>query len=123
MNGRVLMAAALLGAVGGCGGATGVLAPTGEPLVRGTVESITHHATASNILVAAGPGSREACGISATVDDETRYLVRSAGGGLSRSTIAELDVGDTVEVYVNGPVAESCPVQGYASAIVRPAPR
>lgn len=122
MRVRMLVVAALA-AVGACVGATGVLTPAGEPLVRGPIESMTHHATASSILVAAGPGSREGCGISATVDADTRYLVRTAEGALSGSTLTQLAVGDTVEVFVSGPVAESCPVQGYASFIVRLEPR
>lgn len=122
MRVQVLIVAALA-AAGACAGATGVLTPAGEPLVRGPIESMTHHATASSILVAAGPGSREACGIAARVDADTRYLVRTGAGAVSGSSLAELEVGDTVEVYVTGPVAESCPVQGYASFIVRLDPR
>jgi len=90
-----------------------------EPYVRGPVESITHHATASGILVRAGPASREACGIAATADARTRYLERAPGGALQPLDRSALAVGDTVEVYVDGPVAESCPVQGRAGTIVR----
>src|SRR5690606_22052469 len=39
-----------------------------DPLVRGPVETIDHRAHASGILVRATPGSREMCGIAATVD-------------------------------------------------------
>lgn len=92
--------------------------PSGEPYARGAVESFTHRATASNLLVRAGPGSREACGISATVDARTRFLRRAPSGALGEITRAEVGVGDTVEVYVTGPVAESCPPLGYAAAVV-----
>ena len=34
------------------------------------------------------------------------------------AALAVVEVGDTVEVYVTGPVAESCPLQGRASAIL-----
>ena len=101
-----------------CAGASGPREPAGEPYVVGPVESFTHHATASRLLVRAGPGSREPCGISATVDAETRYQRRSPSGALRAVSRAEVDVGDTVEVYVEGPVAESCPVQGYAALVV-----
>lgn len=90
----------------------------GEPYVRGPVESFTHHATASRLLVRAGPGSREACGIAATVDRRTRYLRREPSGTLGQMDRSALVVGDTVEVYVEGPVAESCPVQARASTVV-----
>lgn len=92
--------------------------PRGAPYVRGPVESVTHHATASAILVQAGPDSREACGIAASLDRHTGYFRRQPSGELARAKLSELQVGDTVEVYVTGPVAESCPVQGYASALV-----
>lgn len=94
-------------------------APSGEPYARGPVEAFTHHATASNLLVRGAPGSRESCGISATVDARTRYYQKDGSGEprtIARSAVA---VGDTVEVYVKGPIAESCPPQGYASAVVR----
>jgi hypothetical protein len=102
----------------GCAGPPAPLVPAGEPYVRGPVESVPHHATASNLLVRAGPGSREACGISARVDSRTRYLRRDSTGEVRAWAMADLDVGDTVEVYVEGPVAESCPVQGYAAVVV-----
>jgi len=101
-----------------CSGPVAGNLPEGEPYVRGPIESIDHRATASGILVAAGPGSREACGISATADSDTRYFRRTAAGQITPAAVGDLVIGDTVEVYVEGPVAESCPVQGYAAAIV-----
>lgn len=94
-------------------------APPGEPYARGPVEVFTHRATASNLLVRGGPGSRESCGISATVDARTRYFQRDGSGELRAIARSAVAVGDTVEVYVEGPIAESCPPQGYASAVVR----
>jgi ribosomal protein L19 len=55
------------------------------------------------------------------VDARTRYLERGPSGalrGIGRSAVA---VGDTVEVYVEGPVAESCPAQAYAGTVIRAA--
>jgi hypothetical protein len=92
--------------------------PAGEPYARGPIVSITHSATASGILVGAG-GSSESCGIAATADEQTRYLTRTGAGPAREVSRAELAVGDTVEVYVDGPVALSCPPQGHASTIVR----
>lgn len=90
----------------------------GDAYVRGPVEPFTHRATASRLLVRAGPGSRESCGIAATVDRRTRYLRREPSGTLQRVDRAAVSVGDTVEVHVDGAVAESCPVQAHASVIV-----
>lgn len=113
------MAAAATAALAACGGAPGLQDPTGRPYVRGPIESIDHRATTSGIVVGGGPGSVEPCGISATVDSRTRVLERAPSGALRELTIAALGVGDTMEVFVDGPVAESCPVQGRASAMVR----
>jgi len=115
--GRVVRAAYLAGviALSGCAGAT---APEGAPLVIGPIESIDHSATASGILVRAAPGSRESCGIAARADADTRYYRRTGPDAFAAATLADLAIGDTVEVYVDGPVAESCPVQGHAAAFV-----
>src|SRR5215213_328519 len=100
-----------------CSRSAAVEAPPGDPYVRGWIESVTHHATGSGYLVRSGPGSAESCGISATADDSTRYLSR-VGGTLRAAERGDVQEGDTVEVYVDGPVALSCPPQGRASAIV-----
>ncbi len=71
------------------------------------------------MLVLAGPGSLEPCGIQATVDGRTRYFQRLDASRLEPARLAGIAVGDTVEVYVEGDIAESCPVQGYAATIVR----
>jgi hypothetical protein len=117
MNRLATLSAALV--LAACARAPVSGAPDGEPYVRGPVASFTHSATASNLSVRAGPGSREQCGISATVDARTRYLERGRSGALRSIERAAVAVGDTVEVYVDGPVAESCPVQAYAGAVVR----
>jgi hypothetical protein len=82
------------------------------------LESITPRAAAARLLVRAGPGSREPCGISASADAGTRYFRRAPAGELRGAALSDVQVGDTVEVYVEGPVAESCPVQAKASAVV-----
>jgi hypothetical protein len=92
--------------------------PAEGPYVRGPVESITHRSPATGLVVRAGPGSRDQCGISATADKRTRYLRRASGGGVEPSALSEIRTGDVVEVYVDGPIAESCPVQGHASVVV-----
>ena len=107
----------VLGVLAACSRTAAVEAPPGDPYVRGPVESITHHATASSYLVGPGPGATGSCGIAATADARTRYLSR-AGGSFRAAERADIAVGDTVDVYVDGPVALSCPPQGRASAIV-----
>jgi len=109
---------AVLALLTACSGRSRLEEPLGAPYVRGAVETFTHHATGSSLLVRAGPGSREQCGIAASVNAATRILQRSPSGVLRRVFASEIAIGDTVEIYVDGPVAESCPVQGHAAAIV-----
>lgn len=119
IHARGLAATALLAVLlVACADPSTLYSPEGAPYVRGPVESITAHATGAGLLVRAGPGSQEPCGIQATADARTHYLRRIGEGPLQRATLADLSVGDTVEVYVEGPVAESCPVQGRAAAVV-----
>lgn len=109
---------ALAAALAGCAGSSALEPPAGTPYVRGPVESVASRAAATRLLVRAGPGSREPCGISASADAGTRYLRRTPAGGLEGAALSDVRVGDTVEVYVVGPVAESCPAQARASAVV-----
>jgi hypothetical protein len=114
----VLAAVLACTAAAACSGAAVLDTVPGDPYVRGPVESFSHHATASRLLVRAGPGSREPCGISATVDRRTRYLRREPSGTLGQVDRSAVGVGDTVEVHVDGAIAESCPVQAHASLVV-----
>lgn len=111
-----ILCAALLGA---CRGAA-LEPPDDAPYHTGRILEMTHRATASALLI--GPGGANPCGISATVDAETRYFARAPAGALQPATLAALGVGDSVAVYVSGPIAESCPVQGRADAVVRLGP-
>lgn len=113
-----LASLALAAALAACTGSSTLEPPAGTPYVRGPVESVASRAAAARLLVRAGPGSREPCGISASADAGTRYLRRTPAGELEGAGLSDVQVGDTVEVYVEGPVAESCPVQARASAVV-----
>jgi hypothetical protein len=114
-GGTVALLTVLL--LAGCGGRSSTSVE--RPLVVGSIESVIHRATQSGIRVTGGPGSSEPCGIVATVDADTEVVARTGDGQTRVLTPGDLDGGDTVEVYVDGPVAESCPVQGRASRIVR----
>lgn len=114
-----LTAVLAITAAAACARTSALGTPAGAPYARGPVEAFTHRATASNLLVRGGPGSRESCGISATVDGRTRYFQQDGSGELRTIPRSEVAVGDTVEVYVKGPIAESCPPQAYAPAVVR----
>ena len=70
------------------------------------------------MLVQPAPGSQESCGLRALVTARTPVRRRSDDGATSRAALGDVRVGDTVEVYVAGPVALSCPAQAEASALV-----
>ena len=94
--------------------------PTGSLSVHGTIVSIRHSATGSGILVDPGDGT---CGLQAVVVDQTRVVRRTASGetrtvGVGAEGVGTLTEGDRVEVYVDGPVVESCPLQAHATAII-----
>lgn len=114
----VLLVLGLTLAVCAAPGALGV--PYGPPDVRGTLAEVRHGATASGLTVEPGDGT---CGLQATADAETRYLRRSADGrltplGTGAEGVGALAIGDVAEVWVEGPVMESCPTQGRAAVVV-----
>ena len=116
----VLAAGLALALLGACtsGGDT---APTsGDPDIRGVITSITD-------------GSGDVVGsvrIEGAVDRDTAYdkavvrvesdtpIFRQAGNAMMEVTFGNLTVGQTVEAWFTGPVAESYPVQVKASQIV-----
>ena len=94
--------------------------PEGAPVVRGTVAWVRHSATASGALIEAEGG---ACGMQATLDAGTRVLRRTRRGALSwvgegAAGAGALAVGDAVEIWADGPVIETCPMEGRASVVV-----
>ncbi len=111
------LALALLGACTSDGDAAP--APS-DPDIRGVITSITD-------------GSGEVIGgvrIEGAIDEDTSYdkavvrvesdtrIYRQAGNAMVEVTFGDLTVGQTVEAWFTGPVAESYPVQVKASQIV-----
>ena len=111
------LALALLGACTNDGDA----APgPNDPDIRGVITSISD-------------GSGDVIGsvrIEGTIDEDTSYdkaivrvegdtlLFRQVGSAMMEITFADLTVGQTVEAWFTGPIAESYPVQVKASQIV-----
>lgn len=94
--------------------------PEGPPFLRGTLTEIRHSATASGLVVEPG---NDACGLQATADRRTRVYRREPSGrvtpiGAGAPAIGALETGHTVSVWMEGPVLESCPMQGQAAAVV-----
>ncbi|WP_412062198.1 hypothetical protein [Rubrivirga sp. IMCC45206] len=113
---RALLVLTLLGvALAACAGVDADPYPEVAPTVRGVVASVRHSATASGLLV---EPVGDACGLQAVADDYTRVSRRLRSGRLAPARIGEVREGDTVEVFVDGPVAAMCPREGHAAAIV-----
>lgn len=74
-----------------------------------------------SLLTARSVRVEEATGVvgpvEARVDEETAVL-RRRGGVHESAALDDIRVGDRVEVWVDGPVAESFPAQAHAEAVV-----
>jgi hypothetical protein len=85
--------------------------PDRTPDSTGPVSVVTDNA----VRVDHGTGLLTA--VQARVDDATRVL-RRRDDVYEEIALDALDVGDRIELWVDGPVAESFPVQAHAEAIV-----
>ena len=118
---RILLILTLLAVVlAACSGTFAEPYPEVPPTVRGVVASVRHSATASGLLV---EPVGDACGLQAVADAYTRFSRRLRSGRLAPATVGEVEEGDTVEVYVDGPLQAMCPREGHAAAIVIVPPR
>lgn len=95
-------------------------APSGPPSIRGTITSLTPVAGQGVILVEERPqdqaGSNKA---SVTVNAATR-IYRGRVSASTTGSFGDLRNGQQVEVWFDGPVLTSYPVQATASVIVIP---
>ncbi|PAP75977.1 hypothetical protein [Rubrivirga marina] len=104
-----------------CASATLPGVPEGPPAAAGVVASVRHSATASGVLVETGA----ACAFQAVADAETRVVRQEPSGRIVPAAIGAVAEGDSVAVYTDGTVMESCPLQGRAEVLVvfGPVPR
>jgi hypothetical protein len=107
-----------------CGGAA---APTGEPSLRGVVTTVSPSADGSGgalrVVWTSGPGvgtRAEYDAADVTVTEKTAVFKRDSASGdrLQKIEFGEIVVGDIVEAWFTGAVAESYPVQATASTVV-----
>lgn len=89
--------------------------PAGDPYVRGSVESVQAADTGLKIMVRDPNGG---CGLNGTATSATRYLRRSATGGVEAARAAEVQPGATVAAYVTGPQTRSCPPMARISVLI-----
>ena len=114
----VLAALSLVLTVCATPGSLGV--PDRPPTLRGRLVEVRHSATASGFLIEPGGG---ACSLQATGESQTRYFRRTADRqlvplGTGAAGAGALASGMTASVWVDGPVMESCPMQGRAGVVV-----
>ena len=117
-----LTAALALALLGACSGDDDAAPTPDDPDIRGAITSISDGSGdvigSVRIEGATGQGTTYDKAV-VRVESDTRIL-RGAGDvvALSEVTFADLQVGQTVEAWFTGPVAESYPVQAKASQIV-----
>jgi hypothetical protein len=118
----VLLAAVLVGVLAACsaeGAAQGSQsrAPEGTAVsVRGEITSRSDNPDGSVTILVEGQKEQdtEYDSASVTVTDKTSVTKKDG----AECSLSDLQVGVRVEAYMSGPVAESYPVQGGASAVV-----
>ena len=96
----------------GCGSEDQVqasLPPTADPQYRGTVIEVERDS-----MLVRGEGD---CGIWVSTDDSTDVRGVTIDSYDDRSWL-DLEPGMTVDLYIPGPIAESCPMQGTAELVV-----
>ena len=84
--------------------------PTDPPYIQGAVTAID---VAGSRITVEAPDNQAVV----TVTKQTR-MVEEFGGGYEPSSLTQLAAGQTVAVWVSGPVRESFPVQADADVIV-----
>ncbi len=92
----------------------------GDPDIRGAITSISAGSgdVIGSVRIVGAIAQDTAYDRAAVrVESDTRIL-RQAGNATMEVTFADLKVGQTVEAWFTGPVAESYPVQAKASQIV-----
>lgn len=115
-----LTVALALALLGGCTGDGDGAPETGDPDIRGVITSISAGSgdvTGSVRIEGAIAQDTEYDKAVVRVEDDTK-IYRRSGEQLTEATFAGLAVGQTVEAWFTGPVAESYPVQAKASQIV-----
>ena len=118
MRARLLAITLALVAVAASAACSPASPPDENPSVRGTITSISRSGDSGSMLVeSAGPPVFDVDRAQMRVDGDTS-LLREAEDGYEPIAFSEFAEGDAVDIWFEGPVAESYPVQAYARAIV-----
>jgi hypothetical protein len=88
------------------------------PDIHGTITRTNASSGRQTILVEENPAERSGSLKALTTINATTAIVRRTTQGDRPATIAELLEGKTVDVWFDGPVAESYPVQALAKRVI-----
>lgn len=101
----------------GCTGRT--QPPSTDPSIRGTITTLTVTMDRASALVEAeGEPLYSYDKATVGITSDTKLLRATGEGAYERITLADLAVGQQVDVWFEGPVAESYPVQATAGTLV-----
>jgi predicted small lipoprotein YifL len=108
---RSLLFVLALALLAGCGGDEPLEPPSASPAAySGALEQTSQ----GRVLVRE---QGDACGIWLAPADGA-YVLRADGDGYASAAWDDLAAGQMVDVWISGPIAESCPMQADADAVV-----
>lgn len=111
----VLAVLAVTALIAGCAAAP----PDEDPSIRGTITALEPAGAGASLLVESGPDpAYEYDRASVRVDGDTRCFFMTSDGDIEAATLSDLALGQQVDVWFTGAVAESYPVQATAGSIV-----
>jgi hypothetical protein len=109
---RLLAVPLALLALAGCGGGDAAAPPDRPPEYAGELEETDGE---GRLLVRA---KGDACGIWTAPEEGARVFRTTGEGGYEEIGWGDLRTGEPVELWIPGPIAESCPMQGAAEAVL-----
>jgi len=98
-------------ALAACGENDAAAPPERPPEYAGVIEETDGE---GRLLVRA---EKDACGIWTALEDDARVYRPTGADGYEEIGWGELRTGESVDLWIPGPIAESCPMQGAAEAV------
>ena len=105
-------------ALGAC--SAGLTLPDADPSIRGAITSLSpgKDGDVSILVEAAGTPLFDYDKASVNVTVDSRVLRQRADGSIEQVAQSDLAIGQEVDVWFEGPVAESYPVQVYGATVL-----
>ncbi|MBN2848524.1 MAG: hypothetical protein JXP72_08785 [Coriobacteriia bacterium] len=104
--------------LGAC--SAGPTVPDADPSIRGAITSLSpgKDGEVSILVEAAGAPLFDYDKASVNVTMDSCVLLQRADGSLEQVAQSDLTIGQEVDVWLEGPVAESYPVQAYGATVL-----